>query len=306
MNVKNKLKSFLPLLPPILFDKLFYINRYIAFKKYKALVSKNSELKDIHQGKRGFILGSGPSIKKENLKPLKNEIVFALNNFYVHPDFQEIMGGDVEKYYITAPTHLPQTEQEWRNWFIGMEKNMPCNATMIFGLNGYKGNIKYIFDKYNIFQQHKIYWYFSGVNVGEYYSFNKRHIDIINMIWAAEAVSVYALIIAIYMGFNEIILLGMDHDYFLYDDEKEMRMYSSAIHQKDEFKRTFDDSFYIKEFLRQYRIFCKYALLQKKYKGKVFNASNGGILKVFPQKKLMSFFDYDEKFIEKSDYHMDL
>ena len=85
------------------------MRNYKYFPQYKDLVAKNSELKDIHKCKRCFILGNGPSIKKENLKPLKNEIVFALNNFYVHDDFAEIMGAArvVRFYEKTAGVMVP-------------------------------------------------------------------------------------------------------------------------------------------------------------------------------------------------------
>jgi len=112
-----------------------------------------------------------------------------------------------------------------------------------------------------------------------------------NMVWSAETVSIYALIAAIYMGFDEIYLLGMDHDYFLYEDESQMRMYEKAVHQQNEFERTFGDTFYIKEFLRQYNIFSKYKAFADHSTSKIFNASNGGILKVFPKVKFESLFE---------------
>jgi hypothetical protein len=286
MTIKNKIKAFLPFIPPILLDKAHYIRNYNAFRKYKELVAKNIELKDKHKGQRCFLLGSGPSIKQENLKLLKNEIVFALNNFYVHPDFQEIMSGNVEKYYMTVPVHLPQTEQEWKSWFMDMEKNMPNNATMMFGLNGYKENIKYIFDKHGIFQKHKLYWYITGVNVGEYYHFNEKHIDIMNMIWNANTVSIYALIIAIYMGFDEIYLLGMDHDYIC-NKSKDWRFYQDGLHQKDEIKRTLKDSSYNKhEFLATGKIFEQYELLSSNTTIKIYNISSSSLLDVFNLKNL--------------------
>jgi len=279
-QLKQKLKYYLP---PVLIDKLYYIKAYKNFLKYKDLVAKNVELKDIHKGKRCFILGSGPSIKKEDLKPLKNEIVFALNNFYVHEDFDTIMSGDKPKYYMTAPIHPPQTENEWKDWFSDMEKYVPKNTTMLLGLSNYKQNIKYLLDKYGLFKNHKIYWYYAGVNYKALH-FKRKWMDITNLIYTGEAVSIYALIFAIYMGFKEIYLLGMDHDYFLYDSEKEMRMYSSAIHQNNEFQRTFGDTFYIQEFLRQYNIFNKYKIFADNYpENKIYNASNGGILKIFPR-----------------------
>ena len=283
----QKLKK---ILPDTLFSYLKYIyslpKYYINIKLFK----KNNKLKNIHQGKRCFILGSGPSIKKEDLKPLKNEIVFALNNFYVHEDFQEIMSGSVDKYYMTAPIHAPQTTEEWTAWFTDMEKNIPNNCQLFFGLNARKENIKIIFEKNNLFKFFDINWYYATASFS-YNSLSAKGLDITKPITSAEAVSVYALIIAVYMGFDEIVLLGMDHDYFLYDDEKDMRMYKSAIHQEDEFERTFGNDFFIDEFLRQYKIFKKYRMIDLNSNSKILDASDGGILKVFKKIKLKSLLE---------------
>lgn len=265
------------------------MKNFKSFLQYKDLVAKNIILKDMHKGKRCFILGSGTSIKKENLKPLKNEIVFALNNFYVHEDFLEIMDETIEKYYMTAPIHPPQSEDEWKVWFEDMEKHVPKTTNMIFGLNRYDKNIKYIFDKYKLFNEHRINWYFSGKDFDNQ-KFDFSAMDLTKPIYSGETVSIYALILAIYMGFDEIYLLGMDHDYFLYDDESKMRMYSNAKHQNNEFERSFGDTFYIVEFLRQYNIFSKYKAFNDNSDSKIYNAANGGILKLFPRVKFEDLF----------------
>ncbi len=290
MKVYNVKKFIKNLIPPLFWDIVQFAKDYKYFSRYRKLVVKNSELKDIHKGKRCFILGSGTSIKKENLKKLKNEIVFALNNFYVHEDFSEIMSGNIEKYYMTAPIHSPQTEKEWKEWFEDMEKYMPNNINMLFGINRDDINIKYIFDKYKIFKHHKINWYYAGKKFF-YESFDKSAMDITRAIYEGEAVSIYSLIVALYMGFDEIYLVGMDHDYFLYNDESEMRMYSSAKHQKNEFARTFGNMFYINEFLRQYKIFSKYKIFDDNYSCKIFNTSSSSLLKVFPKVKFEDLFD---------------
>ena len=281
--MKRLIKS---LIPPLLWDKIYYVRSYKHFLKYKDLVSKNIELKDKHKGKRCFILGSGPSIKKEDLKPLKNEIVFALNNFYVHEDFDEIMSGDVDKYYMTAPIHLPQTEEEWKAWFEDMEANMPKNANMLFGLNVYDSNIKYIFDKYGLFKEHNINWYFAGVNASEYYKFNEKDIDMTNMIWSANTVSIYALVAAIYMGFDEIYLLGMDHNYMC-TSEKDWRFYKDAIHQKDEVKRSMNAKSHVQHtFIATGKIFEHYQILKDNSNCKIYNTSDISLLDIFEYKKL--------------------
>jgi hypothetical protein len=283
MKWNQKIKVFLP---PIVIDKLCTIKNIVEFIPYRHLVKKNKQLQNIHYGRRCFILGSGPSIKKQDLTPLKNEIVFALNNFYIHPDFQTIMSGNQPKYYLTAPIHPPQSETEWKTWFEDMQLHIPAKTTLFFGLNSFQGNSKYIIDKYHLFAEHKAYWYTVGKSTDEYYSFNTKDIDLTKRVWNASAVSVYALLVTIYMGFSKIYLIGMDHDYFLYDNEEQMRMYKSAIHQKNELRRTFGNSFYVQEFLRQYRIFKQYELLDKNYPNRIYNASEGGILKVFKRVSL--------------------
>ena len=280
-QLKQKLKYYLP---PVIFDKLFYLRSYIGFLKYKDLVAKNVELKNKHKGERCFILGSGPSIKKEDLKPLKNEIVFALNNFYVHPDFDIIMSGEKAKYYMTAPIHPPQTEKEWYEWFSDMEKYVPKNTTMLLGLNSYRENIKYIFDKYGLFKEHQIYWYYAGRQVNEYYQFNKKDIDITNMIWSANTVSIYALIFAIYMGFEEIYLVGMDHNYMCIRKESDYRFYKNVLHQKEEHKRmkfTKKD-----EFTGTGKVFMFYELIKQNTNKRIFNCSNESLLDIYPFKNL--------------------
>ena len=137
--IKKRIKQFIP---PILTNKIIYFRNYFNFLKYKDLLLNNIKLKNIHKGERCFILGSGPSIINEDIMQLQNEIVFALNNFYVHPDFSKIMSGNKDNYYITAPIHPPQTEKEWKDWLCDMEENMPKNTTMIFGLNRDDTNIK--------------------------------------------------------------------------------------------------------------------------------------------------------------------
>jgi len=277
-HLKNRLKYFTP---PILVNKTKDFLNYIDFKKYCDIVKNNVELKDKHKGGRCFMLGSGPSIKDENLKPLKNEIVFALNNFYVHDDFPEIMSTNIEKYYMTAPTHPPQTAKEWINWFADMEKNMPINANMIFGISNHINNINNILEQNHFFKIHQKYWYYAGINIDDYYQYSPRDIDIVRMTWMADTVSIYAIIFAIYMGFSEIYLLGMDHDYIC-NNESNCRFYKNGIHQNNESNRiTKGSSRTKKESLGIYKVFSQYELLLKNSNTKIYNTSRNSLLDVF-------------------------
>ncbi len=283
---KKIIKSFIP---PLFLNKMSYIKNYIHFLRYKDLIIKNSELKDIHRGKRCFILGSAPSIKKENLKPLKNEIVIAMNNFYVHEDFLEIMNGNVQKYYIVAPIHPPQTEVEWKMWFEDMERHVPINTIMVFGLTSYRFNIKYILEKYGLFRNHTVYWYFAGIPVNEYYKFKESHICFHNMVWAASSVSTYALLLALYMGFDNIYLLGVDHNYVCIEREEEYRFYKSSIHQQKEHERmNFKKS---DEFFATGKVFLEKEIIAEMCKtAKIYNCSKESLLNMFEKIDFSSLF----------------
>jgi len=277
-QLKNSLKRFTP---PILVNKTKDLINYIDFLKYKEIVKNNVELKDKHKGGRCFLLGSGPSIKDENLKPLKNEIVFALNNFYVHDDFPEIMSGDVEKYYMTAPLHPPQTETEWKEWFSDMENNMPNNVNLIFGISNQINTAKIIMDRHNLFEDHQKYWFYGGININDYYNYKLRDIDITRMIWIADTVSIYSLIFAIYMGFSEIYLLGMDHNYIC-NNESNYRFYKNGIHQNNEVERIIKSASRTKHLsFGMYKIFHQYELLSNNSYTKIYSSSKDSLLDVF-------------------------
>lgn len=277
-KLKNSLRQ---LTPPIIANKTKDLINYINFLKYKDIVKNNAELKDKHKGRRCFLLGSGPSIKDENLKPLKNEIVFALNNFYVHDDFSEIMSGNIEKYYLTAPIHPPQTETEWKDWFSDMEQHMPKNVNLIFGISNQNNNIKSILSHHNLFVNFKKYWYYAGININDYYNYKPRDIDITRMTWIADTISIHSIIVAIYMGFSEIYLLGMDHNYIC-NNKSNYRFYKDGIHQNDEDERMLKDTSLTKHLsFSIYKIFHQYELLSNNSDTEIYNTSRNSLLDIF-------------------------
>ena len=197
-----------------------------------------------------------------------------------------MISGNKVNYYITAPIHPPQTEKEWKDWLCDMEDNMPKNTTMIFGLNPNDINIKYICDQYNLFQKNKIYWYFSGKYFNDYYNYSPQDVNITRMIWTADTVSIFALIFAIYMGFNDIYMLGMDHNYICNEKSKK-RFYQNGIHQYNEEERLLKDSSEVKhESKALHNIFSQYEILKNNTSKQIYNISNNSLLDVFDYVKL--------------------
>ena len=46
-------------------------------------IQRIKAFKDIHKGKRVFIIGNGPSLKRTDLSKLKNEFTFGMNRIYL-------------------------------------------------------------------------------------------------------------------------------------------------------------------------------------------------------------------------------
>ncbi len=258
-----------------------YIFSYIAYLKYRQLLRKNKLYEDTCNGKAAFLLGSGPSIKKQNLGLLKDQNIVSLNNAFVFDDYDEIVSGKGAKFHLIAPVHSPVSEKDWVSWLSKMEEKIPKNVILIFGLNVNKVNAYYLVSKYNLFENHKIIWYLATVPFLKNKKLIQKLSDIDKPILAAETASIYGIIVADFLGFDLLYLLGMDHDYFLYSHPSEMRAYSRAEHQKSELKRDLDDDFYIQELFNLYKISMKYKFLKNNLKIKVLNASAGGVLKIF-------------------------
>src|SRR5690349_18838408 len=54
-------------------------------REFGSLLKRNEVFRNLHKGRRCFIIGNGPSIKDQDLSPLANEITLVTNSFHVHP-----------------------------------------------------------------------------------------------------------------------------------------------------------------------------------------------------------------------------
>ncbi|MBD2039809.1 DUF115 domain-containing protein [Microcoleus sp. FACHB-672] len=280
------------ILPPLLFGELMNALYFLEFQKYRKLIQKNSQLKNTETG-RCFIIGSGPSIKNIDLRLLENEKVMALNNFYVHPLYEFIK----PQYYVVAPLHQPQTDEEWLAWFKDMDANLCANTILFLGLS-HRGLLKQknpsayeiVNQNDELFKKIDVNYYFSGDFCNR--SLDK-FIDLETPLFTSFTCSLMAIVIALYLGFKQIYLLGMDSNHFMFDQESERRFYTNGIHQKNEIQRVWGDRYYVECFKAIYEIFKKYYDLNKiaEKKGiKIINATDNTVLKIFDCVEFESLF----------------
>ena len=83
------------------------------------------------------------------------------------------------------------------------------------------------------------------------------------------------------MGFKEIYLLSMDHNY-IYNNESNYRFYQNGIHQNNEVERTIKGASRTKHLsFSEYKIFHQYELLSNNSHTRIYNSSRNSLLDVF-------------------------
>ncbi|WDE95973.1 hypothetical protein PQO03_09630 [Lentisphaera profundi] len=233
----------------------------------------------LDSSKKCFIIGSGPSIKDQNLKLIRGHQLIFLNNMFVHEDLISLCDYN-DVYLLAAPLHPPQSREEWRSWLKEMNQKVPSSVKLIFGLSDYKDNVKSIIEENNLFKNHAIRYYLPYY----YFSANKISFDFDKFVSLASTASVYAIMFSIYSSVKEVYLLGIDHSYILYENTSEMRYYSSAKHQKNEEERcqeTADFSACRHFFKSTAEIITQYELLGVN-DVQIYSISKSTLLKSFP------------------------
>jgi len=140
--------------------------------------------KDIHKGQRCFIIGNGPSLRQTDLTRLKNEYTFGLNRIFMA--FPE-MGFETSYYVSINDLMVEQSADEVKK--LSMPRFLSWRAR------------KWLSPQANLFY---LYTSYTGARFAR---------DITGRVWEGATVTNVALQIAYYMGFEKVILIGVDHNF---------------------------------------------------------------------------------------------
>lgn len=151
-------------------------------------IRRLAALKDVHKGKRAFIIGNGPSLKRTDLSKLKNEFTFGMNRIYLlFPElgftttyFCSINDLVIEQFHedilaLPIPKFLA-----WRS-HRHFSPQLPITQLPTF-----------------------IYTSYTGPRFAK---------TVTGRVWEGATVTTFALQLAYHMGFEKIILIGVDHNF---------------------------------------------------------------------------------------------
>lgn len=233
-----------------------------------------ASLHNQYAGRRCFIVANGPSLTATDLDTLhdRNEVTFGMNRIYKMFDKTKWR----PTYYVCEDELIAKEQQAEINAIVAKEKFIPIELKWWHDIN--IDNALYFHLNYK--ENERMPYGFSP--------------DCAHQIDCRGTVTCTCMQLAAYMGFSEIYLLGVDHNY-----QKTIDINGNVIIDptaKDYFCEGYDDD--IKELVvhdmgnntRAYMDAKKYC---DSTNGKVtiYNATRGGKLEVFPRVDFDSLFE---------------
>jgi len=219
-------------------------------------------LKDIHKGERCFIIGNGPSLRATDLKKLRNELTFGLNRIYLL--FPEL--GFTTTYFLSM-NDLVIEQCAAEILALPIPKFLTWRARRFLQPTA---------------DTNFLYTTYTGPKFAR---------DMTGRLWEGATVTYVALQLAYHMGFEKVILIGVDHNFVTKGDA------NKTITSQGDDPNHFDPNYFGKGFKWQLPDLetseRAYHMARAAYEADgrtVLDATIGGKLTVFPK------VDYDGLF----------
>lgn len=251
--------------------EMIYNKKLLGLIPWSSNEEKLLQLKGKYNGKIAFIIGNGPSLRMEDLETLKNNHIFCFASNRINLVFDKTswrpdcyMAIDPLIYRDGDPT-IPIVLAEKLKYYIFAEdtyKGIPSNYR--------SDNVLYFLNQPNSY----------------YVPIHEFSNDSLKYVVGGFTVTYAALQMAYYMGFSKVYLLGVDCNY-----SKSLKRNGKVVIDKNNSTTYFDKRYdpkaknvgYIDGMLEGYLTAQRFCLSEKEFK--IFNASRGDNLKIFPFEK---------------------
>lgn len=235
--------------------------------RYRASMRRIQKFRNKHAGQRCFIIGNGPSLKQTDMTLLKDEVTFGLNRIYMNFDK---MGFETTYHVCVNELVVEQCAHEISQLKMPKFSGWHCRDLIPF-----TDDMHFLWTRSGLRS-----WFFTDLTEG---------------CWEGSTVTMVALQIAFYMGFKEVILIGVDHSY-----KFEGQPHAAVVSTGDD-PNHFNDQYFGKGFRwhlpdlegseMSYRVAD---FVYRQHGRRVIDATIGGKLQVFPKVDYYSLFDRNQ------------
>jgi hypothetical protein len=155
-------------------------------------IRRLAALKDAHKGQRAFIIGNGPSLKQTDLTKLKNEFTFGMNRIYLM--FPEL-GFTTSCLVSINDLVIEQCAAEMAA--LDLPKFLAWRSHRHFTKSQFPNSQSTNLPTF-------LYTTYTGARFTR---------DVRGRVWEGATVTNVALQLAFHMGFEQVILIGVDHNF---------------------------------------------------------------------------------------------
>lgn len=220
--------------------------------------------RNVHFGRRAFLIGNGPSLAAEDLDRLTNEICYAANKIYLSYDQVEWRPS----YYCVCDPQVSLIN-EARIRETDTVKFL-ANSTCFYGERFEKGFVL-------------PYYFRNRTPESESPRFS---VDPANGIYDGGSVIYMMMQLAFFMGVREIYLLGVDHCFEIPEQSNEKLLKGGPNNHFHAEYRSAEEKWTRPDFDYMNRAFAYAAEFLEERGTRVFNASRRSALEVFPRASL--------------------
>lgn len=229
-------------------------------------IKRLRRLQDIHEGKRCFVIGNGPSLNDMDLSYLKEEYTFGMNRIYLaFPEW------GFQTSYLVSVNDLV-IEQCYRDFQkLDIPKFFSWRARNLLYPRGTPDQ-----------QTHFLFTTYSGPRFAQ---------DVTGRLWEGATVTYVCLQLAFHMGFDKVILIGVDHSFSTQGDP------NTTVVSRGEDPNHFSKDYFGEGFRWQLPdletseiAYRKARRVYREAGREIVDATVGGKLTVFPKVKYKQLF----------------
>lgn len=230
-------------------------------------------LRDCGRGRRCFVIGNGPSLARTDLEPLAGEASFGVNGIFL--GFDELPFRPT--YYVVEDELVAQDRAGIINGLTGMTKLFPK-----FLAPWLAPGPDTIF--LNVVRDYR-----------DYAGFPEFSTDAARCLWVGGTVTYLNLQLAFYMGYDPVVLIGVDCDYDVRDDDVEVcgSELTSRVPDRNHFHPDYFGAgfrFHDPRVDRMLRAYERARGVFEAHGRRILNATLGGKLEVFERAEYASLF----------------
>ncbi|MBI5682430.1 MAG: hypothetical protein HZC45_04605 [Deltaproteobacteria bacterium] len=237
------------------------------------ILSRNKKFHNLYAGRRCFIIGTGPSISRQDLTLISNEITIVMNHFHEHPILEKwqptfyCAGDPLSNYTPEETKYISKVASKIhpQAYFLHLSlKDMIVKNKMFPIENTYY--LKFLGSPHE-WARLKYNWNLNGAVM-----------DILTTMHMA-------IIVALYLGCSPIYLIGADHDWL--SSNTHMKHFYTNMDGND-FKGSYKYALEYTLELWQIHEALRDAALARGVT--IYNATDGGFLDVYPRVDYKTLF----------------